>query len=394
MPANVGNPSQLSKDQLKSILISHNVSLPPGDQRKAVYLQLYLKHVFSKDKETAEFSSDDEDIMSENDLLPVEDQEENAKDKMDVKSLNNIELKEQLQKRGVKPGPILPSTRSVYEKKLQHLIDLRIEENGHGEDDRYSDSEDEGSPVKRQLEMRGDIETINEMHNYSRTNVFTVTAPVPRRSSLPNGYSTTRHASGPYTHVPASLAAEYKQNLANLGDDFSVTRMLKQESIMERRSSLGHCGDSRREQNVKSMTLNQEKMTADKNTMTYRSPANTPKACVFMKLNRHQSEADTPDCSDPMSQSLLGMSATRRKPIKGAAGRPIQFRYDDLATKARMQDQTKTSTTENGKRLVSVPLQIALFAVVTLIAVLLYNMDSSPENPFIALSETNAGTQP
>ncbi|KAM8976304.1 LEM domain-containing protein 1 isoform 2-T2 [Pelodytes ibericus] len=333
MPANVGNPSQLSKDQLKSILISHNVSLPPGDQRKAVYLQLYLKHVFSKDKETAEFSSDDEDIMSENDLLPVEDQEENAKDKMDVKSLNNIELKEQLQKRGVKPGPILPSTRSVYEKKLQHLIDLRIEENGHGEDDRYSDSEDEGSPVKRQLEMRGDIETINEMHNYSRTN------------------------------VPASLAAEYKQNLANLGDDFSVTRMLKQESIMERRSSLGHCGDSRREQNVKSMTLN-------------------------------QSEADTPDCSDPMSQSLLGMSATRRKPIKGAAGRPIQFRYDDLATKARMQDQTKTSTTENGKRLVSVPLQIALFAVVTLIAVLLYNMDSSPENPFIALSETNAGTQP
>ncbi|CAH2221030.1 kelch domain-containing 8A [Pelobates cultripes] len=164
---------------------------------------------------------------------------------------------------------------------------------------------------------------------------------------------------------------------------------------MDRRSSLGHATVDRREENYKSVTQSQERMTADKNTMTYRTPTNTPNACLYKARSRQQSDADSPEIFDPMSQSLLGMSATRRKPIKGAAGRPIQFKYDDIATRARILEQAKSSTAKTGKeRLVSVPLQIVLFALITLLAVLLYNVGGSSENPFMILFETTKETQP
>ncbi|KAG9485474.1 hypothetical protein GDO78_008516 [Eleutherodactylus coqui] len=209
MPTLTGNPSQYSKDQLKNVLISHNVRLPQGDQRKAVYLQLYLKHILPKDREAADFSSDDEDT-SENDLQPVGDHEEKKSDKMDLKSLSDSELKEQLRKHGVNPGPIL----------RMHIILSWYDDNCPG------------------------------------------------------------------------------------------------------------------------------------------------------------------DFSDLMPQSSLGLSATRRKPIKGAAGRPIQFRYDDITTRARMQEQTKETVTEGMPRLVSVRLQILIFIVVVFVALVYFAMESSSENPF------------
>ncbi|XP_063811187.1 LEM domain-containing protein 1 isoform X6 [Pseudophryne corroboree] len=342
MPGHAGDPSQFSKDQLKSVLISHNVLLPQGDHRKAVYLQLYLKHILPKDKEAADFSSDDEDMLSENDLLPVGSHRENGRDKMAVKNLSNTELKEQLLKHGVNPGPILPSTRSVYEKKLQQLLEeVQFQENGAGHEDQYSDSEDEGFQLKNQVEMRPEVNedrsdgAVNGMNNYS-------------------------------------------------------------QGEMERRHSVGQTACYRNGQDGKNMTSrNQDKVTADKNTMTYRSTANTPKACVFMKQNRLQPEdASLDDFSDLLSQSALGMSATRRKPIKGAAGRPIQFRYDDIVTRARMQEQTKDMVTETkAQRLIPVPVKIAIFIFVVFIALVILSMENSPENPFKPLTEGDAEFQ-
>ncbi|XP_073523083.1 LEM domain-containing protein 1 isoform X8 [Phyllobates terribilis] len=307
MPTHTGNLSQYSKDQLKNLLISHNVPLPQGDQRKAVYLQLYLKHILPKDEEAADFSSDDDDMWSENDLQPVGDHEEKRSDKMDLKSLSDSELKEQLRKHGVNPGPILPTTRAIYERKLQQLLEEKqLKENGGGQEDQYSDSEDEGVQVKNLTDMRCEL----------------------------NGDGGNK----------------------TLGCD--------------------------------SYSQNNEKVTADKNTMTYRAPANTPKACVFTRPSRlQQDDASPDDFSDLLSQSALGMSATRRKPIKGAAGRPIQFRYDDIATRARMQEQTKTVTEGKPQRLVSVRLQIVIFLIVAFIVLVYITMESSPENPFNTATE-------
>ncbi|XP_077151211.1 LEM domain-containing protein 1 isoform X2 [Ranitomeya variabilis] len=406
MPTRTGNPSQYSKDQLKNLLISHNVALPQGDQRKAVYLQLYLKHILPKDEEAADFSSDDEDMWSENDLQPVGDHEEKRSDKMDLKSLSDSEIKEQLRKHGVNPGPILPTTRAIYERKLQQLLEEKqLKENGGGHEDQYSDSEDEGVQVKNLTDVRcelngdGGNKTLG-CDNYSQNNVLTDhNVSASRRSSLPSRPATLPPA-GPYTHIPACIAAEINKNLAALGVDFSVTKMLKQ---MERRPPLSQTTDCRNGQENKNLTSkSQEKVTADKITMTYRAPANTPKACVFTKPSRLQAMTSPPamtddaspdDFSDLLCQSALGMSATRRKPIKGAAGRPIQFRYDDIVTRARMQEQTKTVTEGKPQRLLSVRLQIVIFLIVAFVVLVYITMESSPENPFDTATEDLADVQ-
>ncbi|XP_073471906.1 LEM domain-containing protein 1 isoform X1 [Aquarana catesbeiana] len=271
---------------------------------------------------------------------------------MDIRSLSNIELKEQLLKHGVNPGPILPSTRSVYEKRLQQLLEkVKVQENG---DDQYSDSDDEGAQFKDMAGLGNEVNCDGEdgaiLKNYSRTN------------------------------IPACIAAEFNQTIATLGDDFSVTKMLKQ---MERRSSLGQTSGNKKDGKNQALK-SQEKVTADKNTMTYRSPANTPKACVFLKQNRHQPEdATSGDLSELLSQSALGMSATRRKPIKGAAGRPIQFQYEDIVRRAKMKEQTKESQEEKRPQcFISVPLRITIFVLVAFVVLVLLTMESSPENPF------------
>ncbi|XP_075469871.1 LEM domain-containing protein 1 isoform X2 [Ascaphus truei] len=297
-------------------------------------------------------------------VLSLEVEEETREGMMDVRSLSNSELKEQLLKRGVRPGPILPSTRSVYERKLQQLLEegpAQVRENGAGDVDQYSDSEDEGFHLQKRVEMKSES---------------------PLRAAM-NGVSSYSAA-----NIPSSLAAEYNQNLATLGDDFSVSKILKQ---MERRSSAGQASGYHTGQDG----ATKEKVTADKNTMTYRTPSNTPKACVFVKQSRLQPEDPTrlDDFSEPMSLSPLGLSATRRKPIKGAAGRPIQFKYDDLATRARMQEQKGAAAEKGARRLVPVALQIVVFVVVAFFALVFLTMETNPENPFLPPAESAPDVQ-
>lgn len=55
----VEDPAHFSKSRLKSDLVAHNVALPPAASKKAVYLELHLKHIDQKN--AADFSSDEED---------------------------------------------------------------------------------------------------------------------------------------------------------------------------------------------------------------------------------------------------------------------------------------------------------------------------------------------
>lgn len=58
------DPSVLTKDKLKNELAANNVPLPSGDQKKEVYVQLYLKHLTvlnnKKSPPADTFSSDEE----------------------------------------------------------------------------------------------------------------------------------------------------------------------------------------------------------------------------------------------------------------------------------------------------------------------------------------------
>lgn len=70
MPEFLEDPSVLTKEKLKSELVANNVTLPAGEQRKDVYVQLYLQHLTARNrpplaagansKGPPDFSSDEE----------------------------------------------------------------------------------------------------------------------------------------------------------------------------------------------------------------------------------------------------------------------------------------------------------------------------------------------
>ncbi|XP_073413052.1 thymopoietin isoform X4 [Dendrobates tinctorius] len=125
------DPSVLTKEKLKNELIANKVVLPSGEQRKDVYVQLYRLHLSSRNRATPDFSSDEErestpvrgrgrppgrKATKKTDKPTVEGNNE-----QDITSLSNEALREQLLKYGVKAGPILDSTRKVYEQRLSKV---------------------------------------------------------------------------------------------------------------------------------------------------------------------------------------------------------------------------------------------------------------------------------
>ncbi|XP_072336228.1 LEM domain-containing protein 1 isoform X2 [Scyliorhinus torazame] len=306
------DPFHLTKSRLKSELIAHNVSLPQREQKKEVYVKLYLKHITSKNKSElrADFSSDEEDSseVKSTELPKLKEIENSHTNKMDVTQLSNEELKEQLMKHGVTPGPIVATTRMVYEKKLLKLMGQGpavppLKQNGTGDVDQYSDSEEEDD-----FPPEGSTRTIIDS-SYQRQNTMKVTATAASSTS-------------------------------------------KSEPI-------------------------QPKEIGDVLTQMFPDEMNSPS----------------------------GINATRRRPIKGAAGRPIQYNFDELLTRATERKNYKerntylvTKESKPAQRLVPVWLQILLFIFVVFLLFLVYQaMESNQENPFAYFLEkmsNQAASQP
>ncbi|XP_053741615.1 thymopoietin b isoform X1 [Synchiropus splendidus] len=162
------DPSVLTKDKLKNELTANNVPLPSGEHKKEVYVQLYLKNLTvlnnKKNPPTDTFSSDEElpapvvSNRSRSGRKATRKTDKPRSEEVDVTDLTDDDLKQQLAKHGVESGPIVASTRKVYEKKLQKLIEQTAAEaaaevttlpkvdsnqNGNTNSDQYSDKEDE-----------------------------------------------------------------------------------------------------------------------------------------------------------------------------------------------------------------------------------------------------------
>ncbi|XP_008276875.1 LEM domain-containing protein 1 isoform X2 [Stegastes partitus] len=136
----VEDPAHLSKSRLKADLVAHNVALPPAESKKEIYVELHLKNIDQKN--AADFSSDEEDPVQD-----VAEQEEDPEDTEmpDPSDLTDDDLKAMLLKYGVKAGPIVGSTRALYERKLKKLLqsDGHDRLNGAEKAVLYSDSEEE-----------------------------------------------------------------------------------------------------------------------------------------------------------------------------------------------------------------------------------------------------------
>ncbi|KAM9293046.1 thymopoietin isoform 5-T5 [Morus bassanus] len=325
MPEFLADPSVLTKEKLKSELIANNVSLPGGEQRKDVYVQLYLQHLTARNPPAVaqpDFSSDEEReptplgarsrgaaAVGRKATKKTDKPRLEEKDDLDITEMSNEDLQEQLVKYGLNPGPIVASTRKLYEKKLLKLMEQGPElkapvplpeisstaentrQNGNNDSDQYSDNE-EDTTTELRLEKR---------------------EPLKAR-----------------TKTPVAL----KQR-----------RVVEHNQVLERT----HTEERRVERDIL------------KEMFPY--------------------EVSTP----------TGISASCRRPIKGAASRPIEhsdFRMEESFSKYAAKYGTSTdmkSEKPPTKKERSVPLwiKILLFVVISVFLFLVYqSMETNQGNPF------------
>ena len=126
----------LTKDELKSALVTHGVELNLSSAKKDELLELYDEYVAPNDLKAGEFSSDDEDLPLKSLKKKTSKSSKAASEKsakvskelteensfivgdIQIKDLNDEELIQYLTKYGIDVGPIVDSTRSLYQKKL------------------------------------------------------------------------------------------------------------------------------------------------------------------------------------------------------------------------------------------------------------------------------------
>lgn len=264
MPAFIEDPAQFSIERLKSELIANNVELPPADSKKRVYLELYLTSVKTN---SPDFSSDEED-----DGLVGDVDNEEVSDMVDLDQLTDDQLKAMLLQYGVKAGPIVATTRALYEKKLHRLMEGPAQTSQHSVNGtawttQYSDSEED---------IEGDEDKESE---------------------------TAQHLSKTASQTETSTSRD------------SATDVL---------------------------------------TELFPDTAKTP----------------------------TGIYATKRRPIKGAAGRPVQFKYPEMP----LLSPTTLERQEIQQRLVPLWVQILVFLLVACLLYIIYlSMEEPPSNPFTPL---------
>ncbi|XP_069485529.1 thymopoietin isoform X3 [Ambystoma mexicanum] len=360
MPDFLENPSALTKDKLKSELLAHNVPLPTGEQRKDVYVQLYLQHLTARNRgKSRDFSSDEErEATPARGRTPrkatkkTEKLKPEERDVSDVTGLSNEDLKEELIKYGLNPGPIMGSTRKVYEKRLLKLKEQGLEvlrpsavsstaeetkQNGNTDSDQYSDDDDpeiilkleKREPLKGSLKAQANLRQMrveqNQAHSEyekfeSRQVGNKVTGNYKHSASLPS--------SSEFSELPSRTP---KKTLIN-------EEVLEKISTEERRSNKD----------------------------------------ILKEMFPYESSTPT------------GISVSCRRPIKGAAGRPVQLSEykmeesfsSNYAPKYSTVADAKAPTTKKGRSL-PVWIKILLFVLVAVFLFLVYQaMETNEGNPF------------
>lgn len=369
MPEFLEDPSVLTKDKLKSELVANNVTLPAGEQRKDVYVQLYLQHLTARNrpplaagansKGPPDFSSDEEreptpvlgsgasvgrgrGAVGRKATKKTDKPRPEDKDDLDVTELSNEELLEQLVRYGVNPGPIVGTTRKLYEKKLLKLREQGAEsrsstplptvsssaentrQNGSNDSDRYSDH-DEDSKIELKLEKR---------------------EPLKGRAKTP---VTLKQRRIEHNQVANRLTGNFKHasSILPITEFSDITRRTPKKPLT--RAEVGEKTEERR---------------VERDILKEMFPY----------------EASTP----------TGISASCRRPIKGAAGRPLElsdFRMEESFSSKYVPKyvplaDVKSEKTKKGR---SVPMWIKmlLFALVAGFLFLVYQaMETNQGNPF------------
>nr|XP_046253536.1 LEM domain-containing protein 1 isoform X13 [Scatophagus argus] len=337
MPLFEEDPAHLSKSRLRSDLVAHNVALPPAKSKKEVYVELYLKHIDQKN--AADFSSDEEDRGQD-----VSDKEEDPDDAEipDPSGLTDDDLRAALVQHGIKAGPVVASTRALYETKLRKLLqaDGLGCMNGEEKGVIYSDSEEEEEEEEEEEGSAGAKEEAVEQSDQTQ------------QSSQNCGFVY------PQCFLPSSRlrASRNKKTSPNWNSENAL------------KSSVDSC----RSQCSKIPVGISRASSVDQRSGLGPVIPLEPVKAILKDL--------FPDCHT----TPTGIYATRRRPIKGAAGRPIEYAYPDTPV-----SPTTLERREVERRLVPIHIQIIVFlAVVVLLYLINFCSEDSSFSPLVALLDS------
>ncbi|XP_075353673.1 thymopoietin isoform X5 [Mycteria americana] len=393
MPEFLADPSVLTKEKLKSELIANNVSLPGGEQRKDVYVQLYLQHLTARNPPAAaqpDFSSDEEReptplgarnrgaAAGRKATKKTDKPRPEEKDDLDITEMSNEDLQEQLVKYGLNPGPIVATTRKLYEKKLLKLMEQGPElkapvplpvisstaensrQNGNNDSDQYSDNEEDPKTELRlekrePLKARTKTPVALKQRRVVEHNQVEATAQLPVDDAV-----ITESTPIAETILTASNETLVVNRVPGNFKHAAPTLSISELSDMPRR------------------TPKKPLMTAE---VLERTPTEERRVERDILKEMFPYEVSTP----------TGISASCRRPIKGAASRPIEhsdFRMEESFSKYALKYGTSTdikSEKPPTKKERSIPLwiKILLFVVILVFLVLVYqSMETNQGNPF------------
>ncbi|XP_051498670.1 thymopoietin isoform X1 [Apus apus] len=434
MPEFLADPSVLTKEKLKSELIANNVSLPGGEQRKDVYVQLYLQHLTARNPPAAaaqpDFSSDEE---REPTPLSVRNRGAAAgrkatkktdkprpeeKDDLDITEMSNEDLQEQLVKYGINPGPIVATTRKLYEKKLLKLMEQGPElkapvplpaisstaentrQNGNNDSDQYSDNE-EDLKTELRLEKREPLKArtktpvalkqrrvVEHNQTYSQDEVTeTVWTSESSKSGPLQAFS--RESPRVSRRTPrkrVEATAQLPVDDAVISESTPIAETIltaSNETLVVNRvpGNFKHAAP----------TLSISELS-DMPRRTPKKPLMTAEVLEKTSTEEERVERDILKEMFPYEVSTpTGISASCRRPIKGAASRPIEhsdFIMDESFSKYAAKYGTSTDMKLEKpptKKERSIPLwiKILLFVVVSVFLFLVYqSMETNQGNPF------------
>ncbi|XP_016390416.1 lamina-associated polypeptide 2-like isoform X4 [Sinocyclocheilus rhinocerous] len=319
------DPSVLTKDKLKSALLAHNVVLPNGEQKKDVYVQLYLKNLTAQNKK----SSGSPDVFSSDEELPPAPVLSNRSrsgrkatrktdkvrpEDVDVIDLSNEALKDLLLKYGLNAGPIVASTRKFYEKRLQKLLDQGPPEtvappsetsqtdgsqNGNTDSDQYSDKEEETVAPAPEFVPEPEPEVEAE-------SIPVVERPIRSRGKAP---VTSRTRSGQHNRENSELSsAEYfsvSQDKRRTG--LVAARKEPRPLLTDRMSKLSSKTESLRRRSAPVRSFRPDLNEAPVTDKDFSEPSVVKEVSISLVRMKAQSLAEP---KDPKPSKRSSMSAT------------------------------------------------------------------------------------
>ncbi|XP_040200160.1 thymopoietin isoform X6 [Rana temporaria] len=430
MPEFLQDPSVLTKEKLKSELVANSVSLPTGEQRKEVYVKLYLQHLTARNRGTPDFSSDEEreatpvrgrgrppgrKATKKTDKPSVEEKPDKPSieelPEQDVTELTNEALKEELLKYGITHGPILANTRKLYEKKvikakeqvtsITSVVDTSNtdsnKQNGNSDPEHYSDNEE--SKIDLTFETREPIRAKSKAQITSRSRRLEQNEsisgdgnPEPEKTVEPEKVgrvqAISREESRVVRRTPRKrvVAAEpLPDDDADVSESPPIT-----ETILP--SSNQAPVDNQVTETFKH--TNALRSFIELSELSRRTPKKQPiSEKIVEKTFTEEKREDRNVLKEMFPYETLtptGISATCRRPIKGAAGRPFSMKdykieegyTSKYVSKYQPLLEQKVTKPKTGR---SIPMwiKILIFIVLAVFLFLVYQvMETNEGNPF------------